>query len=51
MTLKACPKCQHRFYQIMGHSMKETQQKEHYVMCSSCGSLLGTFRESEEIKN
>lgn len=48
MTLKACPKCQHRFYQIMDHTLQEPWPKEHYVLCSSCGSLLGTFRESEE---
>jgi transcription elongation factor Elf1 len=45
MTLRACPKCQHRFYQIMEHASMDAQQQEHYVMCSSCGTLLGKFRE------
>lgn len=45
MTLRACPKCQHRFYQIMEHASMDAQQEEHYVMCSSCGTLLGKFRE------
>lgn len=47
MTLRACPKCQHRFYQIMEHSAMDTAQKEHFVMCSSCGTLLGKFQENE----
>ncbi|MDD4146545.1 MAG: hypothetical protein PHS83_05580 [Clostridia bacterium] len=50
MNLRACPKCQHRFYQIMDHSTREAKPQEHFVMCSSCGSLLGTFRESGESK-
>lgn len=50
MALRACPKCQHRFYQIMDHSPRGTERNEHYVMCSSCGSLLGTFQESGESK-
>jgi uncharacterized protein YbaR (Trm112 family) len=50
MPLKACPKCQHRFYQIMDQSSEQSGKlatKEHYVMCSSCGTLLGKFHEDE----
>ena len=43
MPLRACPKCQHNFYQIM-----EQSSNTHYVMCSSCGSLIGTFQESKQ---
>jgi uncharacterized protein with PIN domain len=53
MPLKACPKCQHRFYQIMDQSAEQAVQsatKEHYVMCSSCGALLGKFYEDEHIQ-
>lgn len=49
MALRACPKCQHRFYQIMDDDLtRDNNTKEHYVMCSSCGSLLGTFKETEK---
>lgn len=45
MSLRACPKCQYRFYQIMDYPARDPRVKEHYVICSSCGTLLGTFRE------
>ena len=47
MSLRACPKCQHRFFQIMDDSVNRKEPLEHFVMCSSCGALLGTFNEAE----
>lgn len=49
MGLRPCPKCQHRFYQIMDDDSTDNQKtNEHFVMCSSCGSLLGRFTETDK---
>jgi len=45
MPLRACPKCQHRFYQIMEQPLENAKNQEQYVMCSSCGTLVGRFME------
>lgn len=48
MPLKACPKCQHRFYQIMDRPTEDSnEQQAQYVMCSSCGTLIGKFLANE----
>jgi len=45
--LRSCPKCQHHFYQIMDHTMVNSGGNEHFVVCSSCGAVLGIFKEND----
>ncbi len=49
MPLRACPKCQHRFYQIMERPTENTDKQAQYVMCSSCGTLLGKFLANDQL--